>query len=133
MHARDAFLAAVFGVCGAFFLRHKLGRGQRLNCFLNGFNGNRKTGDFANMDSLKTNIENFLKSGPLLYLTHSHIFVDNHDKPLAPFCLALDMGAYLSRFGINSGSDTNEDDIKRAKQAAERGQGERGEIRAGSL
>lgn len=88
------------------------------NLFGQNFEKGNITGDFANMDSLKTNIENFLKSGPLLYLTHSHIFVDNHDKPLAPFCLALDMGAYLSRFGINSGSDTNEDDIKHAKEAA---------------
>lgn len=90
------------------------------NLFGQNFEKGNVTGDFANMKSLESKINEFLNSGPLLYLTHSHIFVDNHDKPLAPFCLALDMGAYLSRFGINSDSATKEGDIARAKEAAVR-------------
>lgn len=79
-------------------------------------NGNI-TGRFANMGELKKEMENYLNSGPLLYLTHSHVFVDNHDKPQALHCLALDMGAYLSRFGINRSNFTTDEDVKHAKEA----------------
>ena len=91
------------------------------NLFSRNFETGALSGDFDNMDSLKLNMERFLKSGPLLSLTHSHVFWDNHDKPRGLHGLALDMGVFLSRFGINT-EDTpiNKDDVKRAKKAAYR-------------
>lgn len=91
------------------------------NLFARNFETGDKKGDLANMDSLKSNIEGFLTSGPLLSITHSHIFWDNHDKPRGLHGLALDMGVFLSRFGINiEGTPINSDDVKRAKEAAYR-------------
>ena len=91
------------------------------NLFSRNFEKGEISGDLANMNSLKSNLESFLTSGPILSLTHSHIFWDNHDKPRGLHGLALDMGIFLSRFGINTeGTPTNYDDVKRAKEAAKR-------------
>ena len=90
------------------------------NLFGQNFEFGDVTGEYANMDAFKHKMQEYLKSGPMLYLTHSHVFVDNHDKPRALHCLALDMGAYLSRFGINSSSKTNQKDIEHAKEACDR-------------
>ncbi len=89
------------------------------------FSRNFETGDakydLGNMNSLKSAMDEFLTSGPLLSLTHSHIFWDNHDKPRGLHGLALDMGIFLSRFGINTqGTPINANDVKRAKEAASR-------------
>lgn len=88
------------------------------NLFGQNFEHGNVNGEFANIKSMGEKINGFLRSGPLLFITHSHIFSDNHDKPSAPFCLALDMGAYLSRFGINMSGQTSSGDAENAKKAA---------------
>ena len=91
------------------------------NLFSRNFEKGGITGDLANMGSLKYNMEEFLKSGPLLSVVFSQTFWDNHDKPRGLHGLAVDMGIFLSRFGINTqDTATNGDDVKRAKEAAKR-------------
>ena len=90
------------------------------NLFSKNFEHGNKGEEYDNLNVIKDKLEAFMKSGPLLSITHAHIFWDNHDKPRGPHCLALDMGAYLSRFGINvDSSKINSQDIKAAKLAAE--------------
>ena len=81
--------------------------------------GNYEDGIIGNMNEIKSNLEAFMDSMPLLGITHSHIFYDNHDKPRGTHCLAIDLGAYLSRFGINSPSKTQQKDIENARKAAD--------------
>lgn len=90
------------------------------NLFSKNFEYGNRGGEYDNFDSIRSQLEGFMKSGPLLSITHAHVFWDNHDKPRGPHCLAVDMGAYLSRFGINIDSNKiTQSDVNNAKLAAE--------------
>lgn len=91
------------------------------NLFSRNFETGAKGYELGNMNALKDKMDDFLKSGPILSITHSHIFWDNHDKPRGLHGLALDMGIFLSRFGINVDSSIiTKEDVERAKNAAKR-------------
>lgn len=88
--------------------------------FSKSFESGNKTHYFADLDSVKGGLEDFIQSGPALSVLFTHKFWDNHDKPLGLSCLAVDMGAYLSRFGINThNSQITQDDVQTAKRAAQ--------------
>ena len=88
--------------------------------FSKSFESGNKTHYFADLNSVRDGLEKFIQSGPALSVLFTHKFWDNHDKPLGLSCLAVDMGAYLSRFGINThNSQITQDDVQTAKRAAQ--------------
>ncbi len=51
-----------------------------------------------NMKSFEDGLKGFFSNNSPQFINHSHIFVNNHDKPRPLHCMALDMELFLSDF-----------------------------------